>query len=100
TVTIPTGATSGLMSVLIGPSMDSSNGVAFTVTSQPLPSGWLDADIGTVGTKGSASYANGVFTVQGAGQYLGGTVDAFHFVYQPMSTNGTIIARVTTGSTT
>src|SRR5207244_3541883 len=32
-------------------------------------------------------------------QYLGGTVDAFHFVYQPMSTNGTIIARVTSGST-
>ena len=99
TVTIPTGATSGLMSVLVAPSMESSNGVAFTVTTQPLPSGWLDVDIGTVGVKGTASYANGVFTVQGGGQYLGGTVDAFHFVYQPMSTNGTIIARVTSGST-
>ncbi len=97
-ITIPTGATSGVMSVLLGPSMDSSNAVAFTVTSQPLPSGWLDTDIGTVGTTGSASYANGVFTVQGAAQYLAGYADAFHFVYQPMSTSGTIIARVTGGT--
>jgi RHS repeat-associated protein len=99
TVTIPTGATSGLMSVLVGPSMDSSNGVAFTVTSQPLPSGWLDADIGTVGKTGSASYANGVFTVQGAGSYLTAYADSFHFVYQPMSTSGTITARITGGTT-
>jgi len=94
-ITIPTGATSGLMSVLVGPGMDSSNAVAFTVTTQPLPSSWFDTDIGTVGATGSASYANGVFTVQGAGPYLAASADGFHFVYQPMSTSGTIIARVT-----
>lgn len=97
TVTIPTGATSGLMSVLLGPSMTSSNAVVFTVTAQPLLSGWFDQDIGNVGKTGSATYANGVFTVQGAGGYLGLNPDAFHFVYQPMSTNGTITARVTGG---
>jgi len=99
TVTIPTGATSGVMSVLVAPSMDSSNGVVFTVTSQPLPSGWLDTDVGTVGKTGSASYANGIFTVQGAGGYLSAYADAFHFVYMPMTTSGTIMARVTGGTT-
>ncbi len=97
-ITIPTGATSGLLAVLVGTSRDSSNTVAFTVTSQPLPSGWLDMDIGQVGLAGNASYANGVFTVQAAGNNMSGTADAFHFVYQPMITSGTIIARVASSS--
>jgi YD repeat-containing protein len=99
TITIPTGATSGLMAVLVGPSMDSSNSLVFTVTSQPLPSGWFDQDIGQVGKAGNASYASGVFTVQGAGTGLGGSADAFHFVYQPMITSGTIVARVVSNDT-
>jgi hypothetical protein len=73
--------------------------VVFTVTSQPLLSGWFDQDIGPVGTAGNASYANGVFTVQGAGNGLGGSADAFHFVYQPMITSGTIIARMASNNT-
>jgi len=99
TITIPAGATTGEMCVLLGPSMQSSNPILFTVTSSPLPSGWLDADIGQVGKTGSASYANGVFTVQGSGAFLSNYTDGFHFVYQPMSTSGTVVARVTgTGS--
>jgi regulation of enolase protein 1 (concanavalin A-like superfamily) len=98
TITIPTGATSGLMTVLVGPSMDSSNPVVFTVTSLPLPSGWFDKDIGQVGKAGNATYANGVFTVQAAGASMGGTADAIHFVYQPMTTSGTIVARVVSAS--
>ena len=98
-ITIPTGATSGLLVVLVGPSMTSSNGVAITVTSQPLPSTWLDQDIGPVGKAGSASYASGVFTVQGAGDYVANSVDAFHFVYQPLTSDGSIVARVVSQST-
>jgi RHS repeat-associated protein len=95
TIVIPSGATSGPLVVSLGPSMNSSNPVPFTVTSNPIPSGWLDQDIGEVGQAGSASFASGVFTVQGAGT-LFGTADSFHFVYQPLSGNGTIIARVAT----
>jgi len=93
-ITVPTGATSGYVVVSVAPSMTSSNGVYFTVTSQPLPSGWLDQDIGAVGKTGNATYANGVFTVQAAGSGVSGTADSFHFVYQPLSTDGVIHARV------
>jgi hypothetical protein len=99
TITIPPGATSGPLLVSIAPNMNDSNAVPFTVTSQPLPASWLDQDVGSVGLAGSASYANGTFTVAGAG--LGtffSNSDGFHFVYQPLSGDGTIVARVVQGS--
>ena len=93
-ITIPTGAISGPLQVSVAPSMNNSNFVVFTVTSQPLPSGWLDRDVGTMTASGSATYANGTFTVKGAGAQIYGTSDAFHFVYQPLSSDGTLVARV------
>jgi RHS repeat-associated protein len=95
-VTIPSGSTSGYLAVSVAPSMNDSNPIVFTVESQPLPSGWLDGDVGIVGTAGNASYGSGVFTVSGAGggQLTSGSSDAFHFVYQPLSGDGSIIARV------
>jgi YD repeat-containing protein len=74
----------------------------FTVTSQPLTSGWLDRDVGPVGLAGSASYANGAFTINGAGNGIGGTSNWFHFVYQPLTGDGTIVGRVvsSTGAST
>jgi regulation of enolase protein 1 (concanavalin A-like superfamily) len=95
TITIPLGATSGPLLVSIAPSMNDSNAIPFTVTSQPLPVSWLDQDVGSVGLSGSASYANGTFNVAGAGQgTFFSSSDGFHFVYQPLSGDGTIIARV------
>src|SRR6266850_3492703 len=87
---VPVGASSGPFSVTV-------NGIAvnspsFTVTI--LPAGWLDGDIGSVGISGSASFANGTFTVAGAGPGLASTADGMHFVYQPLSGDGTIVARV------
>jgi RHS repeat-associated protein len=94
TATIASGATSGYLGVQIGPSMNASNPVYFTVTSQPLPSGWLDMDIGNVGAAGSATFSSGVFTVKGAGALGGGTSESFHLVYQTLTGDGTIVARV------
>jgi hypothetical protein len=74
--------------------MNSSNPVTFTVTSQSLPASWLDQDVGQVGVAGSASYANGTFTVKASGQYVWSTADGMHFLYQPLSGDGTIVARV------
>ena len=93
-ITIPVGATSGPLVVSVAPGMNASNPVNFTVTAQPLPSSWLDQDVGSTGVAGSASYTSGTFTVKGAGAQIYGAADAFHFVYQPLSGDGTIIARL------
>src|SRR5207245_4325641 len=72
-----------------------SNAIRFTVTSQPLPVSWLDQDVGVVGLAGSAGYANGTFTVAGAGQgTLFSSADGFHFAYQSLTGDGTMVARV------
>ncbi|PYU54210.1 MAG: hypothetical protein DMG56_27425, partial [Acidobacteria bacterium] len=100
-ITIPTGAVSGYLVVSVAPSMNDSNPVYFTVTSQPLPSSWLDQDVGPVQYGGSATYTNGAFTVNGSGLQIGGTSDQMHFVFQSLQGDGTIVARVvsTSGST-
>jgi beta-galactosidase len=67
-----------------------------------LPSPWLNADIGSVGVAGSATYCNGQFTVAGSGGDIWGTADAFQFVYVylPSGTNIDLRARVETMQTT
>ncbi len=89
-VIVPTGASSGTFTVSVG----GQNATSATFTVTPLPSGWSDSDVGTVGLSGSSSFANGVFTVEGAGTGISGTADAMHFVYQPLSGNGSIVARM------
>jgi RHS repeat-associated protein len=97
TITIPSGATTGYLTVAVAPSMNNTNPVWFTVTSQPLPAGWLDRDVGVPGSitsKGVASYSNGAFAVQGSGTGVYTASDSMHFIYQPLSGDGTIFARV------
>jgi len=55
---------------------------------------WAERDIGAVGIAGSFSQSGGTYTLNGAGKELYGNVDAFHFVYQTLVGNGTIVARV------
>ena len=49
---------------------------------------------------GSASYASGVFTVNGGGADIWGSSDQFNYVSQPLTGDGTIVARVTSQSDT
>jgi RHS repeat-associated protein len=94
--TIPAGATSGPLMVSVAPSMNDSNVVHLEVTTQPLPTSWLNQDVGAVGSQtGSATFSGGTFTVTGGGSNIGGTADGMHFVYQALVGDGTIIARVT-----
>ncbi|MDB6125051.1 MAG: hypothetical protein JWQ71_4044 [Pedosphaera sp.] len=60
----------------------------------PLPTPWTNRDIGAVGFVGNVGHTSGVFTVQASGADIWDTADAFHYVYQPMSGNGQIVARV------
>ena len=61
-----------------------------------LPSPWTQQDIGSVGVAGSAAFANGTFTVKGAGADIWDTADAFQYVYRPLNGDATIVARVAT----
>lgn len=60
----------------------------------PLPSPWTSADIGPVYGAGSAGFAGDAFTVRGGGD-VWGDVDHFHYVWQPLSGDGTLTARIT-----
>jgi hypothetical protein len=64
------------------------------VPAAEVPSAWLYQDVGSVGKKGSVAFANGQFTVNGAGAQIWGQTDAFYYVYQPLSADGEIVARV------
>jgi regulation of enolase protein 1 (concanavalin A-like superfamily) len=60
----------------------------------------LTADIGTVGIAGSASENAGTYTVKGSGLGFTGTSDEFRYVYQTLSGDGSITARLTSQSGT
>jgi hypothetical protein len=59
-----------------------------------ITSGFSDADIGGATPAGSASYADGTWTVVGAGADSWGTSDSGHFAYQALTGDGAIIAKV------
>ena len=60
-----------------------------------LPDGWTDADIGSPGLAGSASYANGVWTVTGGGSDIWNNADQFNFASTNFAGDGTMIVQVT-----
>jgi uncharacterized repeat protein (TIGR01451 family) len=61
-----------------------------------MPSPWLSADVGAPILAGSADYSSGdqSFYIDGAGADAFGSNDQFHYVYQTLNGDGTIIARV------
>ena len=69
--------------------------VAAEPAAAPLPAPWAGADVGAPALAGSSTYANGVFTVNGAGADIWGGADQFQFVHQTLTGDGQIIARVT-----
>src|SRR6266849_574513 len=97
TLTASSTATTGTVTVTItgtSGSLTNTTTISLTIRLVPtLPSVWTDGDIGSTGVAGNASYASDVFTVKGAGAQIYGTADAFHFVYQPLSGDGTVVAR-------
>ncbi|MEK7952071.1 Ig-like domain-containing protein [Luteolibacter soli] len=66
----------------------------------PLPLPWSDSDVGTGITAGSGTYASGTgtYTLSGAGAlgsgFLASQNDAFNYVWQTLSGDGEIIAKI------
>src|SRR4029077_5259199 len=69
-----------------------------TLIGPPAP--WQESDIGIPPVSGYSTYRNGVYTVRGTGNDIWQSTDEFHYVYQPFSGDGTIIARVTSQTPT
>jgi regulation of enolase protein 1 (concanavalin A-like superfamily) len=65
-----------------------------------LPSPWVSADVGTPGATGSASYASGTFTLNGAGGGAYYTPDALQYVYQTVTGDCSITAQVVSQANT
>jgi hypothetical protein len=59
-----------------------------------VTTGFTDVDIGDASPAGSATYAAGTWTVQGAGSDIWATRDNCHFAYKAITGNSAIIAKV------
>jgi hypothetical protein len=97
TLTASSAATTGTFPITVtgvSGSLTSNVVVTLTVASAALPTGWSDLDIGSVGLAGSASYANGTFTVNASGQYIWSTADGFNFANLPWTGDVTVVARM------
>ena len=70
--------------------------IAPAARADTVPSPWVGLDIGSPLVAGDASFdpANNAFTITAAGSDIWGTADQFHFVYQQVSGDVDIVARV------
>lgn len=63
------------------------NPPAVSACASTLPSAWQSSDIGYVAFPGDVCVDNGVYTVTASGADIWNTADAFHYVYQPVTSN-------------
>ena len=68
--------------------------ISFQPVDDTIPAPWKGLDIGDVGAEGSDGFLNGVFTIHASGGDAWGSADAFHYVYQALNGDGTIIAHM------
>jgi len=66
----------------------------YNVRVDPVPAGWNAEDIGLTSVTGYSSYNSGTYTVAGSGSNISGTADAFEYLYQTLSGDGSITVRV------
>ena len=59
-----------------------------------LPAPWSAQDIGSPAIRGSATFSEEVFTVTAGGSDIGGAADQFTYIYQQVSGDVDVIARV------
>jgi hypothetical protein len=65
-----------------------------TLAQTSLPAPWTDQDVGGPALGGDATYSGGTFSVAAAGADIWNTNDQFHFVYQPLNGDGSMVALI------
>ena len=65
-----------------------------TPSTAGLPQGWTDTDVGFVGQPGNVKVQGSSFVVSGAGADVWGRADGLHFVYQTLTGDGQVVAKV------
>lgn len=70
------------------------------VSGNELPSPWASRDIGGVATAGAASYSNGTFEIKASGRDIWNGSDEFRYLYQDVSGDKEITAKVNAVSNT
>lgn len=63
---------------------------------QPLKSPWQGQDLGSVVLAGASGNRGSQIAIQGSGADIWGTADACYYVYEPLTGDGTITARLCT----
>jgi autotransporter-associated beta strand protein len=93
-IVLPPG--SGTWYVMVSSHGDYGDVGVYDLIVNDLPAGWGSADVGSVGSPGTAGHdaATGTFTVSGSGADINGTADSFRFAYQTLTGDGSIVARV------
>ncbi|MCJ1709473.1 NPCBM/NEW2 domain-containing protein [Microbacterium sp. VKM Ac-2923] len=76
-----------------GTVMASKAGVVSVLPQSALPAPWSDAKVGD-STTGSATWANGTFTVAGSGSDIWNRQSGFHFAFQRYSGDVQLVARL------
>ena len=76
------------------PATGTFSGLAMGNSAPLVPAPWTAKDIGSPAIAGAATESGGTFTVSGAGTDIFNSSDQFQFVYQPVSGDTQIVARV------
>ena len=67
---------------------------ATIAASAGLPGAWSSSDVGAITVPGFVEYNGDAFSMEGEGHEIGGTADAFHYLYARLEGDGVITARV------
>jgi regulation of enolase protein 1 (concanavalin A-like superfamily) len=95
--TVPLGTTAYIGLAATSHNVNARTTVQFSnvrVTPLGLPSGQRSVDIGSPAVQGSVGFSNGTYTIRAAGRDIWDTSDQFHYVYQQISGDAELIARV------
>ena len=87
---------SALTDSFANPSGNTTYTANYDQVTSTLPSPWQSVDVGSPLIAGTADYSasDQTFYVDGAGADIWGTNDQFHYVYQTLNGDGTIVARL------